>query len=90
MPRQPRYLSGNPPRFVARRQPSGRSAGRLIIEIKARDRLAVLIAHNETVRLLVNGPGRRKAAAIEHAYDRALIAQPRVKFGNCSVHGDEP
>ena len=72
-PRQPRYLGGDPPRSVARRQLGGRSADRFILEIKTRHRLTVLIADDETKRLLVNGPGRREAAAIEYAYDGALI-----------------
>jgi hypothetical protein len=66
--------SCNPARSLARKQFAGWSSARIIIEIKVRDRLTVLISNNEAEPLLVDGPGWRESAPVEHTHDGALIA----------------
>jgi hypothetical protein len=48
----------------------------IIIEIEIRHAWQFVVAHNKAQGLLFDCPWRRKAAAVEHTNDRALLAKP--------------
>jgi hypothetical protein len=62
--RQLGEVYSDPPRLVSGEQVGRRASARLLLEVKIAERLPVLVADDEALWMLIDGPRRREAARL--------------------------